>query len=714
MAQNNPPQSSHPVTLALAKIENLGRSAAKEGRTELGAVAIWEHEIRWTKDLAHVDQARTPLNWIAGLETAWELHPWNTTEPGCERMYHPSYLRHRYHEMKEQLKVQYESTETTYLIEIIFSFSPVWFRDGNLQNPLNSEKVKAWRTSTHDFVLRTFTEKEFGLPTAVVVHEDETTPHYDLIVFPVTLKRVKQRGRLPAGVPESERPATEAYVFSASSIFTPDKLDENGKTKAYGTISVLRDKYADHLKKAGIEAHRGLHNPKVVKQHLRESEKPSPDDLPILHQIDLPEVERGFAGLRESAECYRQRVQLYVDSIRGDDWSKIRELQLKAAESVKAQERANGYYQTAFEKDREIEQIKEQLQVTRTALEQMTTKLQAYQKIETQRKQVTPTSMSFVSIFLTQVLGLVPNLDGDGSSVFTLPPAGALRISASNATWTYVDEHDVEHEGKTLLMLMQKCGLVPIEEAMLWVNDRVGPNALQVELEHIVADQRQKLTGTNPYTPSVLRQILEPDRSQWEAMRANLIQLFGLAPARIDALRDAGILAANENGHLLWQEPQMPTRICQQFDEKFNRVFWPSSSGGSIRVSDAAGADEAILCFSPLEALLLDRYKSLVGLGNARVFAVPWHLCAQADPKQTLKTPIPTLWIANSGYSKNWRTVQFEGPRNFHELDLPPQFSDWVQFIRHLWNPRETNHLSAKQGLQVVKLNIETLKIAQR
>jgi Plasmid recombination enzyme len=173
---------------------------------------------------------------------------------------------YRAEKMLRRLKVPVQKNSIV-ATALMLTVSPEHFRDGNLENKVNDEKLEKYINGTMKFL-----RKRFGNRLLLVcLHMDEMNPHISAYILPLIKKEMKKEGRPKKGEEHRKREIRVETRLGHTEMFTRDKLilekTDNPaiqiiKEVIPGTCSILQDEYTDSLNDEGLDVMRGAkHEP---------------------------------------------------------------------------------------------------------------------------------------------------------------------------------------------------------------------------------------------------------------------------------------------------------------------------------------------------------------------------------------------------------------------------------------------------------------------
>lgn len=316
-----------------------------------GLAGYLAHDFRFM-DTPNADKKLIGTNMVFCKKTKWmrlnATHD-NLRKIGIKSEFSVPY---RAEKMLRRLKVPVQKNSIV-ATALMLTVSPEHFRDGNLENKVNDEKLEKYINGTMKFL-----RKRFGNRLLLAcLHMDEMNPHISGYILPLIKKEMKKEGRPKKGEEHRKREIRGETRLGHTEMFTRDKLvmekTENPEIEIVkevipGTCSILQDEYTDSLNDEGLDVMRGArHEPgqprlkhvSAKKQYERmiRGMKGAEEEIAKLKDLSRKEIEellRQAIAVATEADNLRIQRDHYQNLAAAKD-SKISRLEKNIADSMR-------------------------------------------------------------------------------------------------------------------------------------------------------------------------------------------------------------------------------------------------------------------------------------------------------------------------------------------------------------------------------------------
>lgn len=573
------------VCVRIKKLKTFGDG----GKNCPGIKGLWKHDMRLI-DTPNACMEHFDSNVIICDETDW--NPQTLTENVCDKSgcREPDFIEKKAKHVLEKygITVAKDQVLCTNLLAFV---SPEYLRNGDISAKLDREKVQKMLNGT----IKMFRKKFGDRLLCVVLHLDESNPHFSAYVVPLIEKSVKPRGRRKKANRSQEKPSETKWRLSCCDLFTPDRTeighdpsDKLKKTRIQGTCSLLQDEYAEALRQEGLDVQRG-----VVRASV------------------------GPALEYESNKIRYRRMTEPVAEIDSMSDAVLRAWAKKAAQLASEAQRAKherDYYQ------------KEAANAQQS--------LAFHKKAQADAARDIPVADIISALFSVEPYS-TDDLTGNESTAtstqkgdtpgerYLLPNGQRIQILENNRFENLTPEIPFgglgakRKRGQGALDAVQFLTGWSFEDALDWIADTMGVfSATRACSFHI--KQRLAETPTDAdrlsrkeHAALIRAELVTRNDSKWDQVRKRVVSEWKLAPEIVDQLHEQGWLASNVRGHLLIRngaytaQSQIVAEGVFVIDIANPDIVLLEESDSGVFMDISKEGKGLILCSSPVDALAL-------------------------------------------------------------------------------------------------------------
>lgn len=598
----------------------------------------------------NADAKKFAKNAIVCAETDWKIFGLTQEmiqKTGCDS---PEFITKKAQELLASHNI-FAREDQVKVAMLMLAISPEFLRDGDKSGKLNNEKIKVWATGSLDYLKKTFEDR---LLTAVI-HMDETNPHMSAYVVPLIEKEVRPRGPRKKNAKDKPKESSKQWSLSCADLFTPDpyikKKSESGKVEkeivGKGTLSLMQDDYAEHLRKFGLDIRRGVRR--------------APHQKSLGHETNRLRYERLTAPIADISKL---------------DDSELREWALDAAPLAEEAQRAK------TERDH--------YQIAAAA---------AQEKADSLQNAILNSQRSLpVSNVIEKLFGIEPRQISAHELQFLLPTGQKISVNSNlnrfeNLTLDIpLQSKAPRKNGKGAIDAVTLLTGWSTTQATEWIADNFDAATAKSAMGEIIEtriqltkhDEERQLRSI--HAQKLSQELERSDPEKWETVANTLEMFFKIPPEQFKELHKDNWLNANRFGHLIcakgkWDHKNdiVPTgKIIVDLDNP--EIPLKETGDNGLVFMSSLGVNEAIVCSSPLDALAL---RCNPDHENKAIFVI-------GDPSPNTLNVIQRIFKAYKGNIQLAQNLSTTGKKiaswmkeNFLQigtLNLPEGFTTWIDY----------------------------------
>jgi len=508
-------------------------------------------------------------------------------------------------------------------VEVVISASPEYFRpsDPSKAGTWETDRLEAWRAAVEPWI-----KENFPHAVSVVLHLDESTPHYHIIDVPLD-----DRGRLNA-------------------------------RKKYGGKEALRewqDRAAQPVAKLGIE--RGipgsLAKHQRIKQFYGAVNAPTPE-LPVIKTKAPPPLPKPtlaeripFTSARSSRdqleEEYREQAARHEDEIRAYQAAVAKVLPQVAAKA--------NFADLAIRKQKQAESTAAKLAKQVSELKQQADRLRALPLDEV----------------LTRVYGAREAHDSRPhyrSRKFDLPDGRQIAVTGDK----WIEQG--ARGGKGAINLVMHLDNLEFKPAVRLLADYFDGQQLVAERTRQLADHaaREVADASNEPTPTPA-----PAPDKWPKVRQWLSEVRGIPVKLSDWLHEKGLVFADERGNAVFARENGGAFIRGTGSSNFKRTIGKADAGAFLIPGKVSAG--IYLVEGPIDAMAIKAIKP-----DAVVLATGGNLISPAKLAQQIPAGAQVFAAFDRDEAGNRLARLADEAFSGAERYAPPgPFKDWAECVKN-------------------------------
>lgn len=556
---------------------------------------------------------------------------------------------------------------------LMLTISPEYFRDGNLENKVNEQKLEKYINGTMKFLRRRFGNRLL----LACLHMDEMNPHISAYILPLIKKEIKQGGRPKKDEEDCKREIRVETRLGHTDMFTRDKLvmekTENPEIEIIkevipGTCSILQDEYTELLNEEGLDVMRGV--------------RQEPGQPRIKHVSAKKQYERMLRGMKGGEEA----IAMLKDLSRKEIEELLRQAITVATEADNLRIQRDHYQIQAAAKDNKIAKLEKKIADSMRELS-VAEVIEAVTGIQPIHHK--PTGNPVVRHGSNKVRKI--NIETE----FHLPNGQRIGVdNAKNSFENLTPEIQFRGEGSKRLT-----GTGSINAVMYLTGDTY--DAAMARLAGIFGNesiQQAVVKKVDLEIDDKKKALVESDESHWPELLLKL-KAMNIRDDVLKLAKTSSSITANSEGHILfrkktWDEngndkpsgtvvvdPHFPEATVMETGEDDTFLLMDTGMHGdndSLRTTPK----HIVVCATPMEALAI---KSQNEHQNANVIAIG------KNPGMVAKQQIEVMaqiYPGNIYFADNllahgrqvsaWLAEHFSAI--IQKLPLPENFRNWIGF----------------------------------
>jgi hypothetical protein len=526
--------------------------------------------------------------------------------------------------VREIIGEQTIRTNAVLAVEVIISASASYFRPGQEDRAgfYEPERLQAWREKVEPFI-----EARFPNAASVVLHLDESTPHYQIIDVP---------------------------------------LDENGKLNCRGkyggkwALSQWQTDAANAVKDLGIE--RGIEGSLAEHTSIREYYENVNQPLPKIPEVKTQRPEplppRSLAENLPFGEAKAKRDEIELshaalNAKRESEKQAKNEAILGAWEQ--AQDKANGY------------ELAEKKRISAEATARKLDEEKRLLKIQADKLREIPIKEVLKKVYGAELEK--DSRDSHASQKYVLPDGRKIAVSKGADVW--IEQGDKGQRG-AINLVMHLDGL-DYKKAVRLLAESFDSSALAAEHSRTLvrrAASEIKKISTDPVPAPV------PDPTRWPRVKKWLHEVRGIPKKLIDKLYEQGLVYADSRGNATFARVNGGAFQRGTGEQKFHRALGGADCGPFL----IPGTDKKIV----LVEAAIDAIAVKSTMPNATVIASGGDML----PPEKLKNWVPDGSEVFAAHDADTRgeTVAKDAAEVLNAKRMKPTEKDWAQTVlREPW-----------------------------